>query len=180
MSWKEAAEAINELKTSKPIFILQLTRDWDGKDTLTGERAQRVAQVRNPNNVFSDLAAKFFEESWDNQSKRFVVDVANVQKKMHAFVVDTIQAFLRDFSDTKNYSESRQGKWYDRYALQNTQYLDNYYSITKYLLINGINGKSDPESVHVKNVKGILQLIFERDYKDEHLASGRKRRRRRR
>lgn len=181
MSYKEALNAVSELKASKAVFVLSLTKDWDGKSQLKGVLKEKVTNTINPNNVFSRLAVSNFEENFSNEKKRYEVNNPEILNKMNKFVKAHLLEFLKQFCEQKNFVETKQGKWYTKHALENgfDRYKENFYSIVKYLFVNQIKAHTEQDNVHVKNTSAILQLIFEKNFQDEHIA-GRKRRRRRR
>ncbi len=181
MSYKEAVAAVSELKASKAVFVLSLARDWDGKNKLEGKLKDKITNSPNPNNAFSKLAVNFFEERYNSDKKRYEVNNPDILAKMNKLIKENIASFLKDFSEQKNFGETKQGKWYHRHALENgfDRYKETFYSIAKYMLVNNITSRSDRDNVHVKNTSALLQLIFEKNFDENHIV-GRKRRRRRR
>src|SRR6185369_14083360 len=93
----------------------------------------------------------------------------------------TIRSKILNFIVNETGRDSEMYQWYDRYATQetvvNNKYMEPFLGIIKYILSNTRNYTTDAK--HRQNAMGLLELIYQRDFKPDHVPQPRKRRRRR-
>lgn len=183
---EELKNEIQKLPVTAPIFnIRKGSGGWQGTCLLL-EPSNKV----NHHDVASDemyktdtmkaLAMNCSRESIDTNAKAYKISVegavSNVYTELRRYMIHFLGMSLGRDSDVY--------KWYDIYALQERNltkgYIEPMLGLYKYLCVNfndpTMNGSDEK---HKQNAIGILEFIYQRDFKEEHVPQPRKRRRRR-
>lgn len=180
MSFTEAGKAIDELKTSKPIYKFTLNSTWSGESVLKGSLMQKVSNTINPDNHYSELAINFMQESLAPDRKSLQINRDDILYQIQELNRQDIISFLKWHSESKNIFDTKLGKWYSRFALKGgfPEYKETLFSIGKYIRINKITSSTPTDDVHVKNTRALLQLFYEKNFQEGHLNSRARKRRR--
>jgi hypothetical protein len=169
---------IQQLKTSDPVFnIRKETGGWSGNRIVL----KPVSVVGYPKNIpdctdpIGGLARMFHKEHFDSSRRKFVINVDGILENIRSEIKNWVNNFIRH-----NCSDNQElVRWYDYHALSSTNLEKTYFEpllgIYKYMLLH--EGAQDNQK-HETNVIALLDLIFQRDYKEQHLPQRKRRRRR--
>lgn len=174
---------IRKLKVSEPVFQLRSENSsWRGpqlKLCLIQQAKHQHDAYQQANTPLQYLANKHFSESFDVQSHTFVVDVSQVLAGVRA----ELRNYFRTFTAESFGRDSDICKWYDNYVLTERniehRYIETLLGLYKYILQNVDAMLEQDINKHQQNAIALLELIHQRDFKEEHVPQRTKRRRRR-
>jgi len=177
-------QEIRNLPVSTPRFEIVMTNGgWQGKclvlEPLNPLREFDKAREFWKTDPIKALAMYTARESIDTSTRQYYIDVDHAMNNVVTEVKNKIISFMMHHMGRDHEAV----KWWDYYGLREQQLLRGYYmepilSLYKYLHMN-TDGNTIEEK-HKQNVIGILEFIYQRDSRPEHMPPQRKRRARRR
>lgn len=176
-------DEVRKLPTTPPIFEIHTTSGgWQGT-CLVLEPINKISHHDDvtdglwTTDPIKALAMKCSRESIDSNSKGYAISIESSIYNLKAQIRIEIVNFVRYHTE----AQSEIYQWYDRYATSENvltrHYIEPLLGLIKYIRMNTIMDVLDEK--HKQNAIGLLELIYQRDFRPEHVPQPRKRKRRR-
>ena len=171
MSLAELQGIIESMPVSSAQFRVDIRPGWNGDKILSFDRIGERTFQMDENNPLSCLAYSNFREHFDNTEKKFKVDVSFMLNCCGREIRQNMLHFMDNTSHTFSENHDNMFKWYSNYAFDRggAAINDNIIGIWKYLCINGAMLCKKGKEPHFKNGYALLELIFQKNFKEEHL-----------
>jgi len=177
---KQLADEISAMAVSEPIFkIRKHSGGWQGTRLTFTPMSQVGYQLHEDafqTNPLQALARRFHQEHFNGGTKRFMINYDGVMESCRL----EVKNFILGFTRTHCSGNIELCRWYENYALSSHNlekiYFEPLLGIYKYMCMNQRVGEIEK---HQTNAAAILDLIFQRDFREQHLPQRKRRRRRR-
>jgi len=185
MSFAIIESEIRKLNTSEPVFEIKVSKSWQDKEEIClGDHIGATAtnRIESGDGVFTQLVKKNFSERFSSSDKSFVIETDSIKSKCLTEIKQYLLNFITNemSKKKKNFLDTKMGKWYSRYACKAYRNNSNNYLDDKLISLYGYLrthlDTADAEK-HICNGVAVMQVLFDKNFREDHIMLRRKRRR---
>ena len=155
-------EIAQTFETSRPVFRLTMERNDSTISMNSNDPVHKYEPTPVEGDVLSELVCSHYNERFDMNSGRFVVDASEIAQRAMSDIRSSMAMFLEKNLEMKNPRQSKIYRWYYRSLPNGYEFNDAIVLLYKYMRSFSDENLRASNTDHLNNAIAVMEAIMEK------------------